>query len=95
MAGLTKEQIAAKKAAQAPTPVFAGQWDVRVNPKPTVKLVHIHATSEILGMKSTVDNKNCNIHEFIDGTDRLLLISKKHNRHIVLSGGNYKMYELL
>lgn len=64
--------------------------------KPTVKTVHIHATSELIGMASTIRHVKCDIYEAADGTGRLLLVSKaKDKRRVVLSSGNYKMYELL
>ncbi len=74
------------------TPIVQSEW----KSIPTVKTVHIHATSELIGMASTIRHNKCDIYEATDSSGRLLLISKeKGKRRIVLSQGNYKMYELL
>lgn len=67
----------------------------KITSKPTIKSVFIHSTCELIGMRPTFMSRQFDIHEYIDGTGRLLIVGKKDKRKIVISPANIKAYELL
>lgn len=61
-------------------------------PKPTVKVMHMHAGLDLIGSKTSHDHRASDIYELEHG---LLLVSKKNKRKILVPFTNIRGYELL
>ncbi len=89
MAGLTKEQIAAKKPTELPV---KGLPEYLKDKQPTVKVAQFHVGIDLLGSKTSAQSKDSDIFEL---PNALLLRSKKNKRMVIIPFTNVRGYELL
>lgn len=59
---------------------------------PTVKVLHLYAGLDLIGSKTSINNKTADLYE---RPNSILMVSKGTNRKVVIPFSNVKGYELI